>query len=66
MLRLKAILPTDHGWHLFEIAEGAVSCRVVPASDRARLDWISEGAIAEAAIRSELRACRLRTKAPPQ
>lgn len=58
LLRFKALLPTDSGWRLFEIAQGQASVREMSEASKAQLDWISRGGVAEATIRSALMACR--------
>lgn len=57
-LRFKASLPTDQGQRLFEIADGTVYVRPLPASDTAKLDWITRGRLPEIAVREALARCR--------
>lgn len=59
LIRFKAILPTDNGWRLFEIADGSDYVRPMPMAVNCKLDWISRGEVSEAAIRAELASCRL-------
>lgn len=56
--RFKASLPTDQGQRLFEIADGTVYVRPLPASDTAKLDWITRGRLPEATVRAALERCR--------
>lgn len=56
--RFKASLPTDQGQRLFEIADGTVYVRPLPASGTAKLDWITRGQLPEAAVREALARCR--------
>lgn len=58
-LRFKALLPTDQGWRLFEIAAG--DCYVRPMSEGSvgKLDWISKGNVSTATIRAALVDCRV-------
>ncbi len=44
LARLKALLHTDRGWKLLEIARGAVHERPTDYRRDNRMDWISEGA----------------------
>lgn len=57
-LRFKALLPTDQGWRLFEIAEGDCYVRSMSEVSASKLDWISKGEIPEATIRAALVECR--------
>lgn len=57
LLRFKALLPTESGWRLFEIAQGQAYVREMPEATKAQLDWISRGVVEEATIRSCLAAC---------
>lgn len=56
--RFKASLPTDQGQRLFEIADGTVYVRPLPAADTAKLDWITRGRLPEAAVHAALARCR--------
>jgi hypothetical protein len=56
--RFKASLPTDQGQRLFEIAGDTVYVRPLPASDTAKLDWITRGRLPEATVRAVLERCR--------
>ncbi len=59
IVRFKAILPTDQGWFLFEVAEGSSYAREFPQQDGvAKLDWISQGAISESKMLGELESLR--------
>jgi G3E family GTPase len=57
VLRFKALLPTDQGWQLFEIADGSVYQRTMPGSGGVRVDWITEKPVAADRVREALRKC---------
>lgn len=59
LLRLKALLPTDEGGYLFEIADGVVYERPLRDTAEAKLDWISNKELKETAIYAELEKARL-------
>ncbi|MEM6821336.1 MAG: GTP-binding protein [Verrucomicrobiota bacterium] len=57
VLRFKALLPTDRGWRLFEIAEGDCQVRAMSDAKTSKLDWISRGEVLEDTIRAALMEC---------
>lgn len=60
VLRLKAILHTDEGWKLYEIARGDNHCRPTDYRRDNRVDWITQGIpILDEAVKALLDRCRL-------
>lgn len=60
ILRLKAILHTNEGWKLYEIAGGQQFCRPTDYRHENLLDWIAAGDIPQQAVEDMIAGCGLR------
>jgi G3E family GTPase len=58
VLRLKAILHTQEGWRLYEIARGQSHIRPTDYRRDSRIDWITEGIpLLDEAVKARFEAC---------